>query len=259
MIMKISKRTQLCQRGRGSSGTISASKPSTTSSSSAARGCRKGSSAFEQPPGRSNPRAALPTLSNDLSSLSPAFALPPFRLPTFTWPELFQGALVLALPQVALTFGNAVMATAEENNRLFPDRPITVRQLAFDHGFMNLVAAGVGGVPMCRGGGGMAGHIRFGARTGGSVIVLGLVLLVVALAFAGSLDTLFRLFPMPILGVILFFGGIELAGGVVTEGFSAGERMILAVTAGIALWNMGVAYVVGLVLYHAWRRGLVRF
>jgi hypothetical protein len=32
----------------------------------------------------------------------------------------------------------------------------------------------------------------------------------------------------------------------------------MVVTAGVALWNVGVAYLVGLVLHHAGRRGLVR-
>ncbi|HEV8439523.1 MAG TPA: putative sulfate/molybdate transporter [Methylomirabilota bacterium] len=199
-----------------------------------------------------------PSLMYDLSTLAPSVRWPRIGLPAFTWTELLRGSLVLALPQVALTFGNAVIATAEENNRLFPDRPITVRQLALDHGLMNLAAAGVGGVPMCRGAGGMAGHIRFRARTGGAVVVLGLLLLIGALVLADSLGTLFRLFPFPVLGVILFFGGMELAASVASDGFSMGEQTILAVTAGIALWNMAAAYVAGLLLYHAWRHGAVR-
>ena len=36
------------------------------------------------------------------------------------------------------------------------------------------------------------------------------------------------------------------------------DRTVLVVTAGIALWNMGVAYLVGLVLYHALRHRLIR-
>jgi hypothetical protein len=33
---------------------------------------------------------------------------------------------------------------------------------------------------------------------------------------------------------------------------------VLVVTAGIALWNMGVAYLAGLLLYHAAQRGILR-
>jgi hypothetical protein len=175
-----------------------------------------------------------------------------------TWSDGVNGAILFALPQAALTLGNAVIATAEEHNALFPRRPVSVRLLAFDHGVMNLFTAALGGVPMCRGAGGIAGHVRFGARTGGALVILGLLLLIVALVFADSVAILFRLFPMPVLGVILFFGGIELAAGVNGESFTRAERTVLVVTAGIAPWNMGVAYLAGLVLHEAARRKIIR-
>jgi hypothetical protein len=84
------------------------------------------------------------------------------------------------------------------------------------------------------------------------------VLLVVALFLSDSVDTLFRLFPMPVLGVILFFGGIELATSANGDGALRADRTVMVMTAGIALWNMGAGYVAGLMLYHAIRRGIVR-
>jgi MFS superfamily sulfate permease-like transporter len=44
-----------------------------------------------------------------------------------------------------------------------------------------------------------------------TLVILGVLVLVGALLFSDSMATLFRLFPMPVLGVILFFGGMELA------------------------------------------------
>jgi MFS superfamily sulfate permease-like transporter len=201
--------------------------------------------------------AVDPTLARDLGSLTPSVRLPRLTVPNLTWQDVLNGTLVLALPQAALTLGNAIIATAEEHNALFPERPITVRLLAFDHAIMNLLAAPLGGVPMCRGAGGMAGHIRFGAHTGGALVILGLILLVIALFFADSVATLFRLFPVSVLGVILFFGGIELAASMSGDGLSRPNRTVLVVTAGIALWNMGAAYLAGLLLYHASARGIV--
>lgn len=198
------------------------------------------------------------SLGRALAGLTPHPRLPAAVVPLVSWSELLQGTVVLALPQAALTLGNAVIATAEEHNRLFPDRPITVRGLAWDHGLMNLAAAALGGVPMCRGAGGMAGHVRFGARTGGALVILGVMLLGVALLLPDSVTTLFRLFPPPVLGVILLFGGLELAASVTTEECSRADRTVLAVTAGVALWNMGAAYVAGLVLHHAAARGVIR-
>jgi Molybdate transporter of MFS superfamily len=123
---------------------------------------------------------------------------------------------------------------------------------------MNLLAAPLGGVPMCRGAGGLAGHVRFGARTGGALVILGGLLRGLALFYADSVATVFRLFPPPILGVILFFGGMELAASVNGESYGRAERTVLVVTAGVALWNVGAAYLAGLLLHHASLRGLVR-
>lgn len=199
-----------------------------------------------------------PMLARDLGGLAPVFRVPSLHIPALSWSELATGVFVLAAPQVALTLGNAVIATAEEHNSLFPNRRVTVRLLALDHGLMNLVAAPLGGVPMCRGAGGMAGHIRFGARTGGALVILGVILVSAAFFYADSIATVFRLFPLPVLGVILFFGGIELAASVNGEPYSRANRTVLVVTAGVALWNMGAAYIAGLLLYHASQRGFFR-
>jgi MFS superfamily sulfate permease-like transporter len=72
---------------------------------------------------------------------------------------------------------------------------------------MNLGGAVVGGVPMCHGAGGKAGHVAFGARTAGALIILGTILLALALFFSDSVEALFRLFPPAVLGVILFLTG----------------------------------------------------
>jgi MFS superfamily sulfate permease-like transporter len=198
------------------------------------------------------------TLLHDLRALAPRFRLPTAGLPALSWGDVATGVLVLAVPQAALTLSNAVIATADEHNALFPHRPVSVRLLALDHGLMNVLAAPLGGVPMCRGAGGMAGHVRFGARTGGALVVLGLVLLAMALFLSDSVATVFRLLPLPVLGVVLFFGGLELAASTNGEPMSREARTIMVLTAGLALWNMGAAYVAGLVLYHAARRGIVR-
>jgi hypothetical protein len=196
-------------------------------------------------------------LWNELIGVRPALRLPMPTWPTVSTQEIVQSVFLLVLPQAALTVGNAVLATAEEHNRLFPERGVTVRELAFDHAALNAFAATVGGVPMCRGAGGMAGHIRFGARTGGALVILGVTLLVLALVFSESVAVLFRLFPPAVLGVILLLGGLELAGAKGSH-FEGWERMVMVLTAGLSLVNVGVGYAVGIVLYYACARGWVR-
>jgi predicted benzoate:H+ symporter BenE len=199
-----------------------------------------------------------PTLLGELGAVSFHFRLPELALGKIGWPEVATGVLVLGLPQAALTLGNAIVATVEENNQLFPDRSITVREIAIDHGIMNLIGTTIGGVPMCHGAGGMAGHVRFGARTGGSLVILGVLVLLTGLFFADSVGTLFKLFPPSLLGVILLFGGLELAAGVRLGDSSKADRYVVSFTAGVALWNMGAAYLGGLALWYALRRGWLK-
>ncbi|MGH7311795.1 MAG: putative sulfate/molybdate transporter [Candidatus Rokuibacteriota bacterium] len=198
-----------------------------------------------------------PALLADLAEATLRWRLPspPASL---AWTDVLTGAVVLALPQAALTFGNAIVATVEENNALFPDRPVTVRAMALGHGVMNLVGAAVGGVPVCHGAGGMAGHVRFGARTGGALVMLGLLLLAVGLFLADSVGSLLRLFPLSVLGVVLFVGGLELAVGALPAGGTRGERTVALLTAAVAMWNMGVAFLAGLVMWHAQRYGWMK-
>jgi MFS superfamily sulfate permease-like transporter len=199
-----------------------------------------------------------PGLLRDLAAMSFQFRLPELALTRIGWGDIVTGVLVLGLPQVALTLGNAVMATVEENNSLFPDRPLTVRTVAVDHGIMNLVGTTLGGVPMCHGAGGLAGHVRFGARTGGSLVMHGVFILLLGFFLADSVGTLFKLLPGSILGSILFFGGLELAAGVKPNTAEKGDRVVLALTAGLAMWNMGVGYAAGLLLWYALQRGWCR-
>jgi MFS superfamily sulfate permease-like transporter len=100
----------------------------------------------------------------------------------------------------------------------------------------------------------MAGHIRFGARTGGALVILGLIILLTGLFLSDSVSLLFQVFPRPILGVILFFAGVELALVVRDIKLKKQNLFVLLVTTGTAMWNMGVAYLAGLILYYSLQR-----
>jgi MFS superfamily sulfate permease-like transporter len=183
--------------------------------------------------------------------------------PAFAWlglsaADLWTGALLLALPQLPLTFGNALVAITAENNRLFPDRPIDERRVALSTGLMNLLASAGGGVPMCHGAGGMAGHVRFGARTGGAAIMLGAALVVLALFFGEAVGLLFELVPAPVLGVVLFMAGVELALGSRDPEAEKTDRFVVLATAGIAIWSVGAAVLFGIAAHHAVRAGWLR-
>ena len=85
-----------------------------------------------------------PNLASSLGSLQPELMIPSFALPSLTSSDIWTGFVLLALPQLPLTFGNALMAIMEENNRLFPDRPVSERSVAFSTGLMNIGSSMVG-------------------------------------------------------------------------------------------------------------------
>ena len=201
---------------------------------------------------------ADPGLAAELADIRADFRLPSFAATSFTWTDVFAGVVLLALPQLRLTFGNAIVAIREENNRLFPQRATSERTLSLSTGVMNLFGASIGGVPMCHGAGGMAGHTRFGARTGGAVIILGAILCVVALFFSDSVTTLLRIFPLPVLGVVLFLTGAQLALGSCDFSKNKAERFATLVTAGCAVWNVGLGFLLGWLVISALRRGWIR-
>ena len=199
-----------------------------------------------------------PELFGQLSNLSIRFRWPELALGRISWKDLFAGFVLLGLPQAPLTLGNAVIGTCAENNAHFPERKVTAKTISVDHGVMNLISACIGGVPLCHGAGGMAGHIRFGARTGGALVILGVMVLLTGLFLSDSVGLLFQFFPRPILGVILFFAGIELALVVKDIRLKRQNLFVLLVTAGTAMWNMGVAYLAGLLLYYGIQRRWIR-
>jgi hypothetical protein len=200
----------------------------------------------------------LPEMRAQLTGTAVGFRLPTLVFDRIDWSQAAVGALLLGIPQVPLTLGNAVLGTAEENNQLFPNHPITVRKVALDHGLINAVSFALGGMPVCHGAGGLAGHVRFGARTGGALVILGGILLVLGLFFSDSVTILFNLVPAAVLGVILAFAGLELATLSWNTGGEKKDIFVLVTTAGLAVFNIGIAFVAGLALYYALRKKLVK-
>ncbi len=199
-----------------------------------------------------------PDLLGELTHISIRFRFPDWTLGRISWQDLLAGFVILGLPQAPLTLGNAIIGTVAENNQYFPDRKVTAKTITIDHGVMNLISTCIGGVPMCHGAGGMAGHVRFGARTGGALVILGVIVLLTGLFLSDSVALLFQVFPRPVLGVILFFAGVELALVIRDIKLQRQNLFVLLVTAGTAMWNMGIAYLAGLLLYYGLERRWIK-
>jgi len=196
-------------------------------------------------------------LWQELISIRPGFDIPQFALNTLSWHEVLTGVFILAIPQIPLTLGNAVIATTTENNRQFPEHPVSEKKIAVSKGIMNIISPIFGGIPVCHGSGGMAAHIRFGARTGGSIVILGACLLLMGLFFSNSVLFLFSMIPAAVLGVMLFFAGIELAMSARDIGKDKKDFFVLLITAGFSIWNVGVGFILGLILYHLLKRKII--
>ncbi len=180
------------------------------------------------------------------------------------WPSAdnYLTALVLLIiPQLPLTLGNAVMGTADTCTSLFRKNPhakrATYRALATSMGITNVFAGFLGAMPMCHGAGGLAAHYRFGARTGGSNMMIGIIFLIIALAFGKIGITLLSSIPNAVLGILLFYAGIELAL-LVRDVSEKDDLFISLLIAGIGFstTNMGIAFVAGILVMRLirWRR-----
>jgi len=168
------------------------------------------------------------------------------RINVVTWNDVTTGLLVLALPQIALSISNSVVATKQTLKDLFPDSNVGVRKIGITYSLMNLVNPWFSGVPTCHGAGGLAGHYSFGARTGGSVVIYGSMYLALGLFFSGSFSETVKVFPLPMLGVILLFESLALMMFIKDI---AQERndLFIALLVALACMALPNGYVIGLV------------
>lgn len=149
--------------------------------------------------------------------------------------------------QFAMTIGNAALATSLLFSDLF-DEEVPAGELSGSMGVTNLLAVPLGGIPMCHGCDGVAGKYEFGARTGGANVILGVGYLALALVATGALVAAF---PLAMLGVLLALVAVSLGANVT-------ESSALPLSVGIGLlalvWNIGVAFLLGIVAHLAMER-----
>lgn len=174
--------------------------------------------------------------------------------------EIWQGFLLLALPQIPLSLGNSLLATEQMARDLYPERGITLRKIGLTYSGMNLVAPFFSGVPVCHGAGGMAGHYAFGARTGGSVILYGSALLLLGLLFGPGFHSLLHLFPLPLLGVILLFESLAMMRFIRdVAGPDLAIALLVGALAAFLPYGFLIGMIVGTLLYHLSNRFHIGF
>jgi sulfate permease, SulP family len=161
--------------------------------------------------------------------------------------------LVLVLPQIPMTLGNAVMANADLSIQYFPreGRRVTYRALCISMALANLMSFFLGGMPMCHGAGGLASRYRFGARTGGSNLIIGAVFIVLTLFLGNHLMGVIYLLPMSALGILLIFAGTQLSLTLL-DMKTRTEMFVPILVVGITLAsNLAAGFMVGIAVAYA--------
>ncbi len=191
----------------------------------------------------------------ELSSISFDISLPKFYL--FTIDDLIYGFIYAGFAQLFLTLTNAVIATASLVHELFPDRKdITPKNLMTNMGVMNVALPFMGGMPLCHGAGGLAAQYLFGARTGGAILMEGLLEITLGLFFSKSIHDIFTAFPEFITGVMLLMAAVEL-GKVAFNIEKINSRIVLFTALISAVFNIALGFTAGLLLYVAIEHGII--
>ncbi|MGH2759771.1 MAG: putative sulfate/molybdate transporter [Actinomycetota bacterium] len=196
--------------------------------------------------------AAGPTLQG------PSFTLPDIGLPAAS---AFGTAFVLlVIPQLPLTFGNAVVAVSDVSRVYFGERAarVTPTRVCLSCGIGNAVSGLLGGMPMCHGSGGLTAHVRLGATTAWMNALLGGAFLTLGFFFAPQVTVLLGLQPVWALAAFLGYAGLRHAWLVADL---RGLRLGLAIAAGAvgaATGNLAFTLAIGLVGDHLVLRRLDR-
>lgn len=182
-------------------------------------------------------------------------SLPHLDLPPLS---VFGTAFVLlVIPQVPLTYGNAVVGVSDLAREHFGERAsrVTPGAVALSCGLGNVVSAMLGGMPMCHGSSGLSAHVRLGARTNAMNLMLGTTLVVIGVVLSHQVIELFGILPVWALAGFLAYAGLQHALLVLDL---KGKRLVLAVIAGmlgVATGNLAVTTAFALVTEHATRFG----
>ncbi|KAK2782551.1 hypothetical protein FQN53_009684 [Emmonsiellopsis sp. PD_33] len=123
------------------------------------------------------------------------------------------GIIDAGIGQIPLTTLNSIIAVVYLAGDLLPSvESPSITSIGLSVAGMNLLGCWFGAMPVCHGSGGLAAQYRFGARSGASIILLGLFKLIVGLFFGNTLVGLLKRFPTAFLGVMVIAAGLELAG-----------------------------------------------
>jgi len=186
-----------------------------------------------------------------LNNLEISFNLPgilPYGWPTAA--DFSFALLALVLPQIPMTLGNAVIAYADLSGEYFgaQSKKITYKATCISMALANFLSSAIGGMPLCHGAGGLAAHFRFGARTAGSNLMIGVMFVALAILLGRHCLAIIYLLPLSVLGVLLLFAGSQLALTVI-DLKNRSELFVCLIILGITLaTNLAAAFIAGIAI-----------
>lgn len=90
------------------------------------------------------------------------------------------------------------------------------------------------------------GHYTFGGRTGGSVILYGMLFIVLGVFLGDSVHQLIEVFPLPILGIILLFEGAALLL-LIRDLAQDKKGLVVALLTGLLAFGLPYGFLVGII------------
>jgi SulP family sulfate permease len=177
----------------------------------------------------------------------------PFGMPSGA--DFSLAFLLLVLPQIPMTLGNAVIAYTDLSQEYFGEASgrVTYRSACISMALANLVSFLTGGIPLCLGAGGLAAHYRFGARTAGSNLIIGSIFVILVVSLGKNILSILYLVPMSILGILLLFAGCQLSLSII-DLKDRKEWFVTLAMLGITLaTNLAAGFIVGFIIAYLFK------
>lgn len=181
------------------------------------------------------------SIANDTAALQPIITM---RLDIL---------LMLILPQIALTLTNSVVATSDVASRYYGEKATraTPKALLKSIGGGNIISAAIAGLPFCHGSGGITAHHAGGAKTWHMNLIIGITLILLAMAHA-FISPVIPAFHPWVIGVLLAATGVfhmKLAMPSLQHKLWRYQIILMALA---TLWsqNLLIVLAVGIVLHY---------
>ena len=176
--------------------------------------------------------------------LDPTLSLPDIAVPRTS--DFATAFVLLVVPQLPLTFGNAVVAVSDVARGAFGEQAsrVTPSRVCISCGAGNVASGLLGGMPMCHGAGGLTAHVRLGANSKRMNLLLGGAFVVLGLFFATQIPAILGLLPVWGLAAFLAYAGVRHASLVLD--LRGVDLAVASIAGAVGAYKSNLAYTVAI-------------